>query len=128
MQINSLDKISSENYLFSLGPELPPKAMREVILSTQECKNIRKDIEQGIVTDELVGEYVHKLFSEFKSGERFSHDLTLATLAVCYENYSTTFAKEFISDLASLRLVELSISSKIANECLKKKGRNGKQN
>lgn len=118
--MNSLEKIKSEEYLNFLGPELSTKAIINVIRRTKEFIELRKDIFEGKIIDSEVQSFVKDLlFSNFKSGERFCYQLTLATLVICYKDSRSKFAREFLNGLASMEILEMSLASRIARECLK---------
>ncbi len=126
--MNLLDKIKSAKFLTSFGFELPTKAMRMVLLRTEEYTAINEALSQGELTDTSIREFVNELLREFRIGERFQYNVTLALLAVCLERRKTAFAEEYLRDLAVLSLSELSLSTRLAKECLKERKRLAENN
>jgi hypothetical protein len=116
-----LQRIKSDDFVFSLGYELPPKAMRKILLRTQECAELRKAYWSGSLTESVLRQYIQNLMSNMRVGERFPFDIVLALIAVGLEQFNTEFAEEYLSDLASLELAELPVSIGVAKVCLVKR-------
>jgi hypothetical protein len=113
-----LQRIKSNEFVFSLGYNLPSKAMRKILLRTQECAEFRERYWSGALTENMLRRYVQDLMSNMKIGERFPFDIALALIAVGLERFSTEFAHEYLSDLAGLKLAELPVSIGVAKVCL----------
>ena len=92
--------------------------MRKVLLRTKECDEFREKYRSGILTDNLLRQYIQDLMSNLRIGERFPFDTALALLAVGLEKFKTELAKEYLSELAELELAELPLSIEVSKVCL----------
>ena len=72
-----LQKINSDDFIFSIGYEMPPKAMRYILVQTEECKQLRDAYWSGNLSEAELRRYIQDLLAEFVSGEKFSYDITL---------------------------------------------------
>lgn len=113
-----LQKIKSDDFILSLGYEMPPKAMRYVLLRTEECKQLRDAYWSGNLSDVELHRYIQNLMGKFVSGEKFSYDMTLSLLAVALEPLYTSFADEYLTTLANLELSEMPLSIRVAKLCV----------
>ena len=86
-----LQKIKSNDFIFSIGYEMPPKAMRYILVRTEECKELRDAYWSGNLSEAELRRYIQSLMEEFVSGEKFSYDMTLSLLAVALEPLYTSF-------------------------------------
>ena len=114
-----LDRIKSDEFILSIGYELPPSAMYSIFVQLEECAQFRTDYKSGAISDSELRSYINTLLLNFRIGESFLYSETLALMAVGLESFYTDFAEEFLSDLSKLKLIELHISVEIANICLK---------
>ena len=112
-----LQKIKSDDFILSLGYELPPKAMRYILVRTEECRRLRDAYWSGNLSEAELRGYIQNLLGEFVSGEKFSYDMTLSLVAVALEPFNTPFADEYLTTLANLELSEMPLSSRIAKLC-----------
>ena len=115
--MNLLQKIKSDDFIFSIGYEMPPKAMRYVLLRTVECRQLRGAYWSGNLSEAELRGYIQSLLAEFVSGEKFSYDMTLSLVAVALEPFNTPFADEYLTTLANLELSEMPLSIRVANFC-----------
>lgn len=112
-----LQKIKSDDFIFSIGYELPPKAMRYVLLRTEECRQLRDAYRSENLSEAELRRYIQSLLGEFVSGEKFFYDMTLSLVAVALEPFNTPFADEYLSTLANLELSEMPLSIRVAKIC-----------
>jgi len=115
--LNVLEKIKSEDFYLKL-PDFPSKAMRVVFLKLAEHDELTEELNQGVLTDDSLRNFVNSLLQEFRVGERFLYDYTLAFLAVCLERRNSPFAEEYLKDLVALHLAEISLAPQVAKESL----------
>ena len=116
-----LERIKSTDYIFSLGVQLPPKAMYKILKNENETNILRILYQSNALTDIEIKEFVNDLLKEFRYGEKYFYDLTLASIAVALEDCYTNFADEYISDLSKLSQTELKTSTEIAKICIEKR-------
>ncbi len=112
-----LQKIKSDDFIFSIGYEMPPKAMRYVLVRTEECKQLRDAYWSGDLSEAELRGYIQSLLAVFVSGEKFYYDMTLSLIAVALEPFNTPFADEYITTLANLELSEMPLSIRVAKIC-----------
>jgi len=112
-----LEELQSDDFMLSVGYLVPPKALRVRLRSTPRAARLATALAEGELTEELIRDFVSVLLEDLRKGERFPHELSLATLAVVLEERPTEFAEEFLRDLSRLRLAEMSTSIGVAQEC-----------
>ena len=116
-----LQKIRSDDFIFSIGYEMPPKAIRYILVRTEECKQLRDAYWSGNLSEAELRRYIQSLLGEFVSSEKFPYDMTLSLVAVALETLYTRFADEYLSTLANLELSEMPLSIRVAKLCLQKR-------
>ena len=116
--MNLLQKIKSDDFIFSIGYEMPPKAMRYILVRTKECKELRDAYWSGNLSEAELRRYIQSLLGEFVPGEKFSYDMTLSLVAVALEPFNTSFADEYLTTLANLELSEMPLSIRVAKFCV----------
>ena len=113
-----LEKIKSNDFIFFIGYDMPPKAMRYILLRTKECKQLRDAYWSGNLSEAELRRYIQGLLGEFVSGEKFYYDMTLSLVAVALEPLYTSFADEYLTTLANLELSEMPLSIRVAKLCV----------
>ena len=116
-----LKKIRSDDFIFSIGYEMPPKAIRYILVRTKECKQLRDAYWSGHLSEAELRRYIQSLLEEFVYGEKFPYDMTLSLIAVALETLHTRFADEYLSTLANLELSEMPLSIRVAKFCVQKR-------
>jgi hypothetical protein len=121
MAATPLEHLTSDDFVFSLGFLHTPANVRRRLLDSPEVKELSTSLRYGGVTEQMISEFVSSIIKDFKVGQRFAGDLALAAIAVVLEHRPTDFAQEYLHDLARIRVPfpELSISIRIARECVK---------
>ena len=119
--MNLLEKIKSDDFIFSIGYEMPPKAIRYILVRTKEHKQLRDAYWDGHLSEAELRRYIQNLLGEFVSGEKFPYDMTLSLIAVVLETLYTRFADEYLSTLANLELSEMPLSIRVAKFCVQKR-------
>ena len=116
-----LDRLTGDEFHKSIGPILPPRALRQVLLQSEHVQQVIYALAQGEITDDSIRDFVSALTANFVQGQKFPDDLALAALAVVLERRPTDFADEYLRGLAKLRLTEMVISANVARECLEQR-------
>lgn len=89
-------------------------AQRAVLAASAEVERAVRALKQGEFGEAQIGEWVSVLLRARLPGRRFEHDTALAALAVVFEDWPSAFADEFLEDLSKVRLVEMSLSTRVA--------------
>lgn len=118
-----LNKIKSEDFIIDLGYQLPARPMHKVLSERSETLMFRESYQNGSIEEQEIKNFVYDLLKDFKYGENFYNDLTLATIAVALEKCYTDFAKEYLYDLSKLELTELKLAAEVAKVCLMERER-----
>jgi hypothetical protein len=118
-----LERITSDDFIVSVGFDLPSRAMRKVLLNTPECREFRDMYRSGVLTEGTLRRYVRELMGNLTIGQRCPYDTALALMAVGLEPSMDKFADEYLSELSKLELVELPVSISVAKECLAERAR-----
>jgi hypothetical protein len=79
---------------------------------------VQDALQTGELSDPLLRGFVSSLLTAFRKGEVFQHDMAVAAIAVALERETTPFAEEYLRDLARLQAAEMSMSIRVARECL----------
>ena len=116
--MNLLERIKSDDFIFSVGYEVPPKAIRYILARTEECKQLRDLYCSGNLSEAALRRYIQDLLGEFVPNKKFPYDMTLSLIAVALEPLYKRFADEYLSILASLELLEMPLSIRVAESCL----------
>ena len=98
-----------------------PSALRRALQRSPEVRLIRESLKIGALDEEAIGHFVESLMTDLKPGMPFAHDLTLSALAVALDQRGTGFAEKFLEELAGLQAAEMSMSIRVARECLRAK-------
>jgi hypothetical protein len=118
-----LERIKTPEFFVSVGYDLPADVMRLALRNKREFGEFVKQYGEGQITPPIIDRLVRDLMSNFRRGERFEYDVTLAFLCVCLESILNPFASQFLNDLAALRLVEMPLSPRVAKECLRQRAK-----
>lgn len=94
-------------------------AIRRQLLRTEEVRRIRGALNQGALRESDLRGFVSTLMRDLRAGERFEHEMAVAAIAVALERRPTAFAEEYLRDLARVKLAEMCLCSRVAQECLK---------
>jgi len=113
-----LDRLLSDDLLanacaFSTAPPL-----RQFFARRAEVREVGEALRRGSVGEEAVRDFLARLLGDLTAGVLFRHDLTVAALAVALEELRTPFADEFLRELADLRLAEVPLAPRVAQEVL----------
>ena len=119
MTPQSLNQLTREEYSANLGFFHSPRVMRKALQNSADVQRVATDLSRGIITEELIRQFVSTLVDKFIPGERFADDLALAALAVVLELRETDFSEDYLFGLARLKLAEIPIGIQVARECLK---------
>ena len=112
-------RLTTDEFADSIGFILPPASLRRVLQHSADVRRLGAALRYGQVTGKDIREFVGQLLREFRPGELFHHDIALAALAVAMEHLSSSFAEEYLIDLARLQRPEFRASFRIARVCLK---------
>jgi hypothetical protein len=113
-----LEQLKSDTFQARIGFVATAPALRRLLNRSPEVKEVKQAFRTGEVTETSIGNFVKSLMRDLSPGVPFRHDLALAALAVVLEKRPTQFAEEFLRDLAQLKLAEMSMSIRVARECL----------
>lgn len=113
-----LEQLRTDDFSDSIGFILPPGPLRRVLLRSPEVRASGAALREGVLTAAEIREFVNQLLRDYRQGELFQYDLTLAALGVALEHWSHPFAEEYLHDLARIRRPEFPASPRIARECL----------
>jgi hypothetical protein len=98
-----------------------PLASYRMLQKAPEVLRLRESLGQGAISDLTIRKFVAKLMQDLRQGERFRHEVVLAAIAVALESWGGGFADEYLNQLAALKVGEMSMSIRVAGECLKRR-------
>ena len=111
-------RIKSEDFICSIGYEMPPKAIRYILARTEECAQLRNAYRTGNISETELRRYIQSMMKDFVPGTKFPYDMTLSLVAVSLEPFFTGFADEYLSTLTNLELSEMPLSIRVAKLCV----------
>jgi hypothetical protein len=113
-----LEQLTKDDFHISIGFIHAPASVRRALLRSNDVRWVAMALRYGLITEEMIREFTSRVMGEFAKGQRLPNDLALAALAVVLERRPTSFAEEYLLDLARLNLAEMVVSIAIARECL----------
>jgi hypothetical protein len=113
-----LERLKSDEFQVPLAFIATAPALRRALRRRQEVQEIVAALTAKVIAEESLREFTNGLLRDLKPGEKFPHELAVSALAVALEGRPTAFADEFLHDLANLHLAEMSMSIRVARECL----------
>lgn len=109
----ALAAVAEETFVRSLLACSTPSVLLDRIRSSEECRNLREALRAGLVNDDTLREFVHRLIkSRIASPHRT--DVALATLCACLGDVFTPLADEYLEGLSKVRVPELALASRVA--------------
>lgn len=114
-----LKGLRSEELVLSAACFSTASALRRFLLASPEIGEVRRALHDKLLDEEAIRSFVSSLMVDFRRGERFVHEIALAGLTVALERYPADFAEKLLRDLATLRLAEMSLCTRVAQECRK---------
>ncbi len=119
MTHSTLHSLTDDGFLGELGIVGNPRALRSLLRRSEQVQSVRDALASGQVKDESVRKFVEGLLQQLKPNQLFPYDLSLAAIAVLLESRATSFADEYLFDLARLQRPELPMAIRVARECAK---------
>ena len=114
-----LERLKTDDFQDEIGFLLPPVPLRRVLQHSFDVHRLQVALRFGEVKEREFRDFVREVMADFRVGESFRYQLTLAALAVAVERCDDSFAEEYLLDLARLVRPELSTSFRVARECLR---------
>lgn len=121
MSFGVLEQLKRDDFYDSIGIAESPVRLRYVLKKLSVVRSIAEALSSGELTEKKIREFVSTILQKFVAGRRIPDGLALAAIAVVLEPRATTFAHEYLNDLAKLQLSELNIPILVAKECLRNK-------
>lgn len=100
--IDILGELSTEEFDIQVGPIGPAPALRQRLRSMPQVQAVIKALSEGKLTELDVSNHVGGLCKDFRTGERFAHDLALSAMAVAMEDWEADFAEGSLRILTSI--------------------------
>jgi hypothetical protein len=119
MNTGVLQDLVSDEFGVDAGFLGTPAGLHDYLRRSRQVSAIREALRQGALTEDSIRRFVASLMDDLHRGTRFPHELAISALAVSLESRQTDFAEDFLLDLARLETVEMSLSIRVARECLK---------
>ena len=113
-----LEILSSDEFLSRFAQIGTIEGLYSALRRSGEVRSLSTAIREESIGESEVDRFVRSLLREFKHGEQFPYQLSLAAIAVACIGISKEFSRKFVSYLASLRSVELLVASQVAEHCL----------
>lgn len=95
-----------------------PRAWTTVLRRHPDVRQLRTSLKMGALAHLDVSQLVREFLADFRQGQRFTHEVALAAIAVALEEWPSPFAERFLRELAALDIAEMPMSSRVARSCL----------
>jgi hypothetical protein len=112
-----LQALSTEAFLERFAQIGTVEALFAALRRSREVRSLQAAMREELIGAEEVDRFVRSLMQGFAPGEQFAFQLSLAAIAVACVGIGKSFAREFISHLANLDAVELSLAIQVAQQC-----------
>lgn len=113
-----LHELVSEVFELEVGFLPPTRALRRRLQRIRRVKSITKAIRLGVISETDVRSFTEDVALNFQAGVVLHGEVALAALAVALETCPQDFAEEYLCDLARLKVSELGLAIRVAQECL----------
>lgn len=125
--INSLsDWLMSDNFIIEYMVYGTADALRNALHRSSEVAQLRSYLERGEITPKEVEDLVSEMIRQFKPGEKYVYDVSLAAVVVGIENDRREITSRLICDLSMLRCPEMPMSIRVARIALRsRRGKTG---
>ncbi|MFO7905163.1 MAG: hypothetical protein ACQESR_24435 [Planctomycetota bacterium] len=111
-----LEKLKTDEFALKFSFISNVNAIHRSLQRSEDVNNVRLALETGEISEEALRAFSSSLFRELEPGQRHHHELALAAVVVVLERRPTSFAEEYILDLARLDLAELPIAIRVARK------------
>jgi len=111
-----LESLKTDEFAFGFSFVSSPAAVHRALQRSEYVENLRLALNRGEITEETLRAFSASLLRNLEHGKRLQHELALAAIAVTLETRPTSFAEEYVLDLARLELAELPIAIRVARK------------
>lgn len=111
-----LETLKSDDFALRFAFISNARAVHRALQRNKHVQNIKDALRRGEITERAIQRFSTELIRELRHGELFPHELALAAIAVALEMRATSFAEEFVLDLARLEIAELPTAIRVARE------------
>jgi hypothetical protein len=118
MPENVLDRLLSEELQASAGGHSTVSGLRLFLVHRREVQEVSEGLRLGTITPDAVRDFVAARMKDLRPRALFPHDVTLAALAVAMTQWNVPFADEYLREMATLKLAEMPLSPRVAEEVL----------
>ena len=95
-----------------------PRIFRLRLRRSPEVRGLRRQYDEGTVSDELLRQFVNDLLRRHTDPDSFPDQSALAAIAVVLEDRFSPFSETYLIDLARVKTGRLSTASRVARLCL----------
>jgi hypothetical protein len=113
-----LEQLASDGFQSVFGSVSTTQALLRVLRRTPAVRQVRESLASEQLSDGDLRAFVAELLHAWSPGRLFPHDVALAAIAVVLESRFTSFADEYLHDLARLRAPEVPKATRVARLCL----------
>jgi hypothetical protein len=114
MDASSLASLASEEFFDRVGTHSSAESLRRYLKRSPRVRELTSSLGKGELTEDDIRHFVSKLLSEFRTGEAFAFEITLAAIAVSLESRNSPFVEEYLIDLARTKVAELAMCRRVA--------------
>ncbi len=109
-----LETLKTDEFAVRFSYISNPRAIHRALQRSEEVETLQLALRNGEITEEAIRGFSTALLRDLEYGQRFPNELAIAAIAVALESRPTSFAEEFVMDLARLELPELPIAIRVA--------------
>lgn len=113
-----LEALSSDAFVNRFAQIGTVEGIYAAMRRSREVRSLHAAMREEMVNEADIEAYVRALLQAFVRGQQFSHQLSIAAIAVACVGINKAFARDFVAYLASLRSIEMQLASQVAHQAL----------
>lgn len=121
MHHSVLENLKTDAFTLKFSFISNPIAVHRALQRSVDVENIRLALGSGEITEATLRAFCASVLSELEPGKRLPQELAIAAIAVALETRATSFAEEYVLDLARLDLAELPIAIRVARQACRER-------
>lgn len=116
-----LDNLKTDAFALRFSFISNPLAVHRALQRSAHVESVRLALGSGEISEETLRTFCANVLRELEHGKRLPHELAIAAIAVALETRPTSFAEEYVLDLARLDLAELPIAIRVARKACRER-------
>ena len=117
----TFDALRDESLKLAASSISTAEGLRVFLSGRAEVLEVRRALATGSLTCDQIRTFVQRLLRNFRVNRKFVDEYVLAAIAVALESFPGHFADQYLSDLASVRIKEMPLASRVASLAIRQR-------